>query len=461
MLNEKEFHVAAYCPPNPAEKGKVSQICDEQYERIRDVGIDLVYGHNEAIGGECEHETFSALKLCERYGLKYLVKDGIYKRFTAQRSDCFKVFRKLDEQEKRKLCEEYKASLERYKDYASFGGVEFIDEPGYEMFEGIRYAKDVFDKNCSGSLFYVNMLPYWTLCAQMQYGMDYPFFKKKNDALYAEPKQCRYAFYLRSFLQTVEPQVLSYDAYPILTLGAEKTMIHVALYDHLRIVSALAKEYGIPFWNFIQAGGKWEGCPNIRVPTEAEIALQINVSLAYGASGIQIFPYAYPNDWSEDSVACAGLIGREGEKTTLYGIFQRRIADAKYFGNKLIGMTPLFVSVSGEFSGGLSPYEERLKIRDHDCIFEGNLPYKRIEGIKQIISDSQVLIGVFGDGKKTALFIVNNSTQKETSVRIIFEYPVFLEYFLSGTERHCQTDRSDDICLNPGEAFLIAFGRAQ
>lgn len=459
MLNEKLFHVAAYCPPNPAEKGRPSQICDEQYGRMRDVGIDLVYGHNEMVGGGCEKETFTALQLCERYGLKYLVKDKIYQRFTVLRSDKFKVFRKLSAREKRALGEEYKVSLERYSNFVSFGGVEFIDEPGFEMFDGIRFAKDVFEKNCPGNLFYVNMLPYWTLCAQLQYGMEYPFFKKKNAELYTEPKQCRYAYYLRSYLKTVQPRVLSYDAYPILTLGAEEKTVHVALYDHLRIASALAKENGIPFWNFIQAGGKWEGCANIRVPVEAEIALQINVSLAFGATGIEIFPYAYPNDWAEDTVACAGLIGREGEKTELYSIFKRRIADARYYGEKLVGLKNLYVSVSGEFCGGLSPYAERLNIPDHDCIFDGNLPYKKIEGVRQIVSDSQVLTGVFGEGGKIALFIVNNSIIKETRVRLIFERTVLLRLFFRGAEEQCRTEQSQEVRLLPGEGFLAEFER--
>ncbi len=451
MLNLQEFHVAAYCPPNPAEKGLSSQICAEQYEKMRNAGVDLVYGHNEAIGGACEKETFSALDLCREYGMKYLVKDTIYKRFTALRGE--KAFRRLNARERKALAEEYARSLERYKHHPAFGGVEFIDEPGYEMFDGIRFAKEVFDRECSGKLFYVNMLPYWTLCAQMQYGMEYPFFEEKEPKLYAEPKQCRYAFYLRSFLEKVRPQVLSYDAYPVLTLGGESKMIHVALFDHLRIVSELAKEQGIPFWNFIQAGGKWEGCANIRVPNEAEVALQINASLAYGASGIQIFPYAFPNDWSEDPAAEAGLIGRKGEETSLYPVFRRQIAKAKKYGNLLVGMRHRFVSASGEYSGGLSPYAERLNIPDSDCIFDGNLPYRKIEGIRQICSDSQILTGVFEQDNRRVLFLVNDSTIKSTNVCIFFERET--RFRLRGEEGEWQTaERTGTFVLEPGEGML-------
>lgn len=456
MLNVKEFHVAAYCPPNPAEKGLPSQICAEQYEKMRDAGVDLVYGHNEAIGGACEKETFSALDLCREYGMKYLVKDNFYKRFTALRGG--KPFRSLNAEERRALGKEYVRSLERYKGHAAFGGVEFIDEPGYEMFEGIRFAKDIFDRECSGKLFYVNMLPYWTLCAQLQYGMEYPFFEEKEPKLYAEPKQCRYAFYLRSFLEKVRPQVLSYDAYPVLTLGGEEKMIHVALFDHLRIAAELAGEQGIPFWNFIQAGGKWEGCTNIRVPNEAEIALQINAGLAYGASGIQIFPYAFPNDWSEDPVAEAGLIGRKGEETPLYSAFRRQIAKAKTYGNLLVGMRHRFVSASGEYCGGLSPYAERLRIPDSDCIFEGALPYRKIAGVDSIRSDSQVLTGVFDAGGRRALLLVNDSTIKRTDVCIFFERET--RFRLHGEEGAWQTAESTGtFVLEPGEGMLAEFLR--
>lgn len=414
----KSFVIGVYCPPNTAKNNKPTQINDEQYFYIKELGVNYVYGHNEAFNSEYETESVRALELCEKYEINYLVKDNIYKRFTTLKSDDFKIFNELTEDERIQLGNEYKKSLNKYKDYKSFAGVEFIDEPGHQMLEGIKYAKSIFDEVCKDKLFYVNMLPYWTLKEQLQYGLEYGKFTEKNENLFSEPKQCRYQYYLSEFLDKLKLQILSYDAYPILTLGNEKNMIHIALYDHLKIAQTLSKNRNIDFWNFIQAGGKWENCSIIRVPTESEIALQINLSIAYGARGIQIFPYAYPNDWDDDEQAIAGLIDKNGKKTALYGYFKNCIDFIKKIENYLMQSSFLYETAVGEFKSDLSDYETLLKIKDNDCIFDGRLSFKEIKEVKYILTNSQLVIGVYKYNSKTLLYVVNNSILYESEFEI-------------------------------------------
>ena len=63
------------------------------------------------------------------------------------------------------------------------------------------------------------------------------------------------------------------------------------------VIREYSLKFGVPSWVFIQSvdfDGSQVGLAQRRRPTEAEILWQINVSLAYGAKGIQYFTYWTP-----------------------------------------------------------------------------------------------------------------------------------------------------------------------
>ncbi|GAA3433079.1 hypothetical protein GCM10018954_026820 [Kutzneria kofuensis] len=84
----------------------------------------------------------------------------------------------------------------------------------------------------------------------------------------------------------VGAQMLSFDRYPIMADGTNDAG-YVSNWADMR---AAAAQTGLPAWGYIQTCG-FDGH---RSPSYDDIAWQVNTSLAYGAKGVQYFPYWTP-----------------------------------------------------------------------------------------------------------------------------------------------------------------------
>lgn len=131
-----------------------------------------------------------------------------------------------------------------------------------------------------------------------------------------------YEYYYRTYIESVKPQVFSYDYYPLAGSGTNLYNTH---FEQLNYANYYAGEYyknyhntatGIPFWPMIQLSG-WNGFrPNVGANL-AEVNWQINTALAYGAKGYTYFGY------SQGSTSSAGYaIDQYGNKTASYDIVQ-------------------------------------------------------------------------------------------------------------------------------------------
>ena len=113
-----------------------------------------------------------------------------------------------------------------------------------------------------------------------------------------------YAEYISTFSKEVPVQLLSFDFYPILTVG-----IHESWYDGLEVFSAEAKKLDKPFWAFALASSYNSLHP---VPTLPALRLQLYSNLAYGAQGLEYWAY-----WMSVGLHCAP-IGLDGRRTVVY-----------------------------------------------------------------------------------------------------------------------------------------------
>ena len=112
-----------------------------------------------------------------------------------------------------------------------------------------------------------------------------------------------YPTYLREYISTVHPSLLSYDNYQFFT-GSDGP----EYFRNLALISRTAKQAGIPFMNIVQAS-RWDSA--VRVPTGNELRYLYHTSLAYGAQGISDFVYNYPG-------FTGGMALADGTPTTLY-----------------------------------------------------------------------------------------------------------------------------------------------
>lgn len=428
------FHIGAYCSPQPqAEKdGAVypSKITYEHYKMLADLGVTVVYGHAEAVGRPgTEPFVYEALRLCERAGIQYLVRDLTAEEYVSLGFREYRDWRKLSKEEKEELDGRFRRSIRKYKNYPAFAGISFFDEPGTDSFEGIAAAKAVFKSECPDKLFYVNLMPNNTGPEQLQYGACQIGVPKSTDGNLAVSRGngARYVYLLEKYIKTVRPDLISYDSYPFVSLGGAESAVHIALYELLQICAWAEREYGVPFWPFMQVGGMWEGSLDTRVTDYAEMCLYVNAALAYGAKGLQLFPACFPNDWLGDPYAEAGVIDASGRQTAHYHYLKTILPQVQACGELLLHSRLERMISAGRYKSLLPPEEELQKILWNETIFRGKLSgccsigakrWRELTGVK---ATSQFLIGCFDCGGASLFYAVNNSIVTAADVTLKFD----------------------------------------
>jgi hypothetical protein len=107
ILDENRIQIGAYCSPQPeCEVDGVyypSMVTEESYRKIANLGVTVVYGHDEAIGRKNENRVFQALDLCEKVGIHYLVRDIIAEEYVSLGFREYPDWRTLSEEEKRDM----------------------------------------------------------------------------------------------------------------------------------------------------------------------------------------------------------------------------------------------------------------------------------------------------------------------------------------------------------------------
>ena len=118
-----------------------------------------------------------------------------------------------------------------------------------------------------------------------------------------------YRTYLNQYIDTVHPDMLSYDNYNFMEGGRDSPYY----FKNLAVISHTAKQAGIPFMNIVQTC-KWTfEHSGRRVPNGNEVRFLYFTSLAYGAQGIADFTY-----YAEPGSFEGGMAQLDGTTTTLY-----------------------------------------------------------------------------------------------------------------------------------------------
>jgi hypothetical protein len=265
-----EFPIGIFWPPHPYASTA------ERYAEIKSAGFDFILSGNYAGDGNIFQYQ---LGLARTAGLQLLISDDIQIRNMSRWfsiSDNPADFLSVTPDEARAL---YIRARDAYGPFSSLAGFNFYDEPGSGWFGTLAKTLAISRELAPGLLPYINLLP-----------SDDPA-------------------YYRDFVDIVKPSLISFDRYPLLAEGAED-----ANYFHnWAIVRDAALRGDIPAWVFIQT----LAYNNHREPTAAELLWQINISLAYGAKGIQYFTYWTPEAARGEGFGPA-LITVDGRRTPRY-----------------------------------------------------------------------------------------------------------------------------------------------
>jgi len=265
-----DFPIGLFWPPHPFASTA------ERFAEIKNAGFDFVISGNYA--GDGNIFTYQ-LGLARDAGLKMLISDDIQIRNMSRWfsiSDTTTDFLSITPAEAKEF---YTRARNAYGPYSSLAGFNFYDEPGAGWFATLAKALAISRELAPQLLPYINLFP-------------------SDDASY-----------YRNFVDVVKPSLISFDRYPLLSEGRED-----ANYFHnWAIVRDAALHGDIPSWVFIQT----LAYNNHREPTAAELLWQVNISLAYGAKGIQYFTYWTPEAARGEGFGPA-LITVDGERTSRY-----------------------------------------------------------------------------------------------------------------------------------------------
>ena len=467
LLGQGVYPIVSYCSPQP-ERTKVgtkwpSRITQDAYDKLAEAGVNVFLSNEEVVGSPTEKYVQIALDCAARASVGYLPRFAIAKEYYSL-GKTLKDYRKLSAVEKQELDDRFARELEKYASHPAFYGVSFRDEPGLDMFEGIAAAKKVFDKVCGDKHFYINLYPYYVSAETLQYSDErissqqmttYPELSSANAA-----NDVRFRRYIDLYLKMFNPEVIAYDAYPIMTLGeGAEAGIHKVLYEIPAILAEYEKKTGIPFWVFMQEGGKWEGDLKVRIPTAGEHSLQYSVALLSGAKGIQLFPCCYPNAWLGDANARAGLLDIMNNPTDMYGYFVRDARQVRAAGRNLLNATLKAVLSSGKYEGLLAPEKVLRKNQWHDCIYRGEVygPAAEKYGcLEKIEARTQALVGCFDRNGQDLFYVVNNSSVVSNRVSISFSPDIkMVTVIRDGEQKKIKSAKIDLSIMNAGEGVLL------
>lgn len=210
------------------------------------------------------------------------------------------------------------STLADYEHSPAFSGINIQDEPNAGMFAQIGAVTELLRDLRPDLLPYVNLFPTYANAEQL-----------------GTPT---YQDYLDRYVGDVDPAFLSFDHYALF----KPSGIRDDYFYNWVLVRDKALRTSLPSWVFIQA------CEHLayRLPTEAELRWQINVSLAYGCRGVQYFTYWTPEP---PEVFQQALISRKGERTPLYDAAARINNDyLRPVGRQLLPLTSESVTHFGE-----------------------------------------------------------------------------------------------------------------
>jgi hypothetical protein len=203
----------------------------------------------------------SQLDILQRHGLRGILSLGCVPRNPEQ-------FKALDDPQMKAQVD---AIVEGVRAHPALYAYHLIDEPNAALFPTLARMKDYLQSKDPTRLVYVNLYPIYA--------------NNKQLGTTGEPLAA-YREYLRQFVKTCRPQLLSYDHYHFAVEGDRDQF-----FLNLAEIRQAALDADIPFMAIVQACS-WT--VNMRIPTGEELRWLAYTTLAYGSQGISWYVYGYP-----------------------------------------------------------------------------------------------------------------------------------------------------------------------
>ncbi len=204
--------------------------------------------------------------------------------------------------------------VKRFKDHPALDAYFITDEPHMDDFDRLGKVVKTIQSLDDEHYCYINLFP--------------------NHAEASQLGTPDYETHVRTFLDKVPVNLLSFDNYPVI-----RDTVRSTWYDNLEIIARIAKERGIPFGAFVRSAV----FNKHTMPSIAEMRLQAYSNLAYGAQLIQHFTYWTPpkEDFNNAPID-------SGRRTVVYDMVKTVNREIKDLSGVFMGAEVLAVSHTGK-----------------------------------------------------------------------------------------------------------------
>ena len=400
---QKEFIITYWCPP-PAT--------DEALARAAGEGYNLTW------------VPTNGLDVAARHHLRAMLTSDLLKPEV------------LDDPVKRVQLD---ALIQGVKQHPALEAYYLTDEPGAGAFPGLGKLVAYLRERDPAHLAYINLYPTYANEQQLEVSAEaaerarvsYPtnFAGVGTD----DKTVLRYREHLKKFVETVKPDLLSYDHYHFLKRKPDGRPSDGRQYFlNLALIRMAAQEARVPFLNIIQAG---TGEAWWREPTPEEMRWLVFTTLAYGGRGISYFTY-----W-----AFRGGLYADGKPSPLVQPVAALNAEMAKFGPALLHLDSVAVYQTAPLPYGTEAIPASAPV--------------------QVAGPGKFVLGLFGKaGRPSAFMIVNRDYEHSAEAVLKVALPGGQLQELDRKTGHwtkgesLRRDRTIRIHLPPGDGRLFRVG---
>ncbi|MBQ2915555.1 MAG: hypothetical protein IJE51_02065 [Clostridia bacterium] len=320
-------------------------------------------------------------------------------------------------------------------EHPALWGDYLCDEPQAADFEYLNKVMKKYAKLYPEKLCFANLYP--------AYGNTAP--KGEYDST-AEKLQLHlgsknYEEHIQNYIDTVENDYICFDSYPF--TGPLETYL-----TNMDIVADACRHDFRDMWVIIQSGAWTED----KILTEAQIRLQCNVAMAYGANMIIHASYS-PGWWNEKT----SMVDSNGNLNPTYEYVKKINAEIKEFSPTLRNYSAVCAVPAGKINAACPEMRDQLiEQAKRNDYFEGS------ENITAIRSGSALLAGYFekfnGDGSAVMLVNVTNPFDEKHVAEVEVDVPEhkLCCVFMDGKETvHLTSDRTIKLSIPTGSAAFV------
>ena len=403
---------------------------EDVFKEISETGINVICGHHES-----DEDMILMLQYCAKYNMTYLPRIDLanYARWD---DDLQKIvnYDEYTEEEKKAVDDEFRAFLRKWKDYDGFGGITAGDETGMLVTPGYKRMKEVFDEECPGMLFYLNM---FGPGADGTGWCDFnPFETDANNAGLTKDPNITWAKVIDKYASYVNLDVMSFDYY----LFTRSELMGTYLFHHInQMRQALSVER--PLWYAVLDGEEHE----MRGQSKEESYYQMNAPLAVGVSGLLLYPGFSPIE--NGKYAQYNLYDRKTGQPTYYMDWYKDIFGQIHASEKVL-MNAAYQGTIITEGIGISEVATQNPLTN----------FYRLESVKSTYS--QIVVGCYTWKGHEVLWIFNNATDvnKKAQPNLIFNETLDCVLVKDGQQKSYQDKDNLRVFLNPGEAAMVVLG---